>query len=430
MALDPNDIFQVYRLRHDRAGNIQHQLAGRFMFEDNNISVLEDYFGLLKDLEGPLDERKQRLIRGLCNSAYTDVVGAKEAQDGSRPDLLPEAQPPGYDASGTAASVAHTTASLVAPPPPVFDYHRPGMDAPQCLEFHRPSGKALLNGQALSEEELHQVMQNLEDGTAVLRYRGVHALPGMAKMETALGLFAKAEEGDDEEGLFGALQALKPLVDAGHLDPEHARTIHRAIYADPMLGDIGNKRAYRDFLSRPKEGVHVMLDANRFKAINDELGHATGDKAIKQIGGALRGAMDETVGRGQGKIFRVGGDEFAAHMPTYEHAAQFGRALRARLEAVPALGGTHRLSVSMGLGHTPEHADQALSHAKLAAHAVPHAQALHAHSLFPGHEGAIPTGEKPVNVTATLQAPHQEAPHVAPTPVEPAGPKPSGAGRA
>jgi diguanylate cyclase (GGDEF)-like protein len=294
------------------------------------------------------------------------------------------------------------------------------------LEFHRPSGKALLNGLPLSEEELHQVLQNLEDGTAVLRYRGVHALPGLVKMEAAMEMLLAKANTKEEDDLFGALHALKPLVAAGHLDPEHAATIHRAIYADPMLGDVGNKRAYKDFLSRPREGVHVMMDANRFKGINDELGHDTGDKAITHMGVAMRQALDETVGREHAKIFRVGGDEFAAHLPTYEHAAQFGRALRSRLEAVPALGGTHRLSVSMGIGHTPQHADKALYHAKLGAHVAPRMEALHAHSFFPGHEGAIPTAEKPVNVAATLQAPHEEAPHVATTPVRPAGPKASG----
>lgn len=414
---------------------MQHQLAGRFCYEDGNVAVLEDYFGLLKDLEGPLDERKQRLIRSLSNSAYTDVVRAGDIQDGSRPDLLPEigTSPSG---NGSTDPVARAAGELVAPPPPVFDYHRPGMEAPQCLEFHRPTGQALLNGQTLTDEELQQVLQNLQDGTAVLRYRGVHALPGMAKMESALEEFFRKTDAEDD--IHGVLQHLK----ATGADPQHLQVLHRAIYGDPMVNDVGNKRAYRDFLSRPKPGVHVMMDANDFKSINDELGHDTGDKAIKLMGGAMRSAMDETVGREQGKLFRFGGDEFAAHMPTYEHAAQFARALRSKLEAIPSLGGTHRLSVSMGLGHTPEHADQALNiHAKGAKNAAVQAitgqqgsrqkvrapQSMYAHSLVPGHEGQIPTAEKPPNVTATLQAPAHEVKSPAVTPLKPAGPATGGA---
>jgi len=432
---NPEDIFQVYRLRHDRMGNIQRQLAGRFCFEDDGIHVLEDYFGMLEGLEGPLDARKQKLIRSLQNSSYVDVVRAGDLQDGSRPDLLPEVDEPQQPGSGQAlggrGSVAATAAKELAVPPSVFDYHRPGMESPQCLEFHRPSGKTLLNGQVLTDEEVQQLLSNLEDGTAVLRYRDVWALPGVMKVETELQrMFSKADpEGED---IHGVLENLK----AQGADPQHLQVLHRAIYGDPMVNDVGNKRAYADFLKRPREGVHVMMDANNFKSINDDLGHDVGDKAIKLMGGAMRQAMDETAGREQGKLFRFGGDEFAAHLPTYEHAAQFARALRSKLEAIPALAGTHRLSVSMGLGHTPQHADYALNtHAKGAKNAAVDAlrrkpgqenarapEALYAHSLVPGFEGAIPTAEKPTKATTTLQAPHLEAPHVATTPVHPAGP--------
>jgi len=440
MLPHPDDIFQVYRIRHDSNGDVKRQLAGRFLFEDGNVSVLEDYFGLLDKLDGPLDDRKQRLIRSLANSGYTDVVRTGDLKDGSRPDLLPKMDL-GDDldsggASGTAASVAHTAAMQVAPPPAVFDYHRAGMETPQVLELHRPTGTALLNGQALTEEEVQQILQNLDDGTATIRYRGVHALPGMAKMESTLERFFKAEPEDD---VFGVLQHLKGLVAGGHVSPEQLQTLHRATYGDPMVADVGNKRAYRDFLTRPREGTHIMMDMNNLKLINDELGHDAGDKAIKTTGKAMRDAMDETVGREQGKLFRFGGDEFAAHVPTYEHAAQFARALRSKLEAVPALGGTHRLSVSVGLGHTPAHADQALNlHAKAAKAKDTAArgmrsnldprmssapEAMYAHSLAQGHEGAIPTGAAPVKLSASLQAPEHEAKHVATTPVEPAGPQ-------
>jgi diguanylate cyclase (GGDEF)-like protein len=355
----------------------------------------------------------------LRNSAYTDVVRAGDLGDGSRPDLIPEEHLED-DASGTATRVG-------ALPPAVWDYHRPGMEQPQCLEYHQPTGKALLNGQTLTDDETKQLLQNLDDGTAVLRYRGTAALPGVAKMESALSGLMKAD--GDNGDLFGVMQKLKELQGAGHLSPEELQSLHRGLYGDQMVPSIGNKRAYKDFLSRPRPGVHVMMDANDFKAINDELGHDTGDKAISHMGAAMREAMDETVGREHGKLFRFGGDEFAAHVPTYEHAAQFSRALRSKLEAVPPLGGTHRLSVSLGLGHDPETADQALNiHAKGAKNAaiqslsttagkkVRAPEAMYAHSLYPGHEGAIPNA-KPLDVTAaTLKSPHEETPHVSAVP--------------
>lgn len=407
--MDPKDIFHVYRLTHTPDGGMHRQLAGRFAFmPDGDVAVLEDYFGLLGSLDGPVDERKQRFIASLGHSAYTEVCRAGDLQDGSRPEMLPEVQL--GPASGNAIEGAPVAPGAIPTPPPVWDYHRPGMEAPACLEWHRPTGRALLNGQTLSEEELTQLLQNLEDGTATLRYRGTSALPGVAKMEAAL---VGAQPLEKVEDLFGVLQKLKSMVGSGALRPEELQALHQGLYEDPMVPAVGNKRAYKDFLTRPREGVHVMMDANRFKAINDDLGHEVGDKAIAALGGAMRSAMDETVGRKDGKLFRFGGDEFAAHLPTYEHAAHFGRALRARLEAIPALAGTHRLSVSMGLGHNPETADQALQHAKGAAHAAaPHHEAVHAHSLVPGQEGAIPGRSAVPTVTDTKARPHEEAPHV------------------
>jgi hypothetical protein len=78
---------------------------------------------------------------------------------------------------------------------------------------------------------------------------------------------------------------------------------------------------------KQQPGASVVGDANFFKQINDELSHAHGDAAIKAIGGAWRDAAAEV---GQGKAHRFGGDEFHAHFPTYEHAANFARNLRGR----------------------------------------------------------------------------------------------------
>ncbi len=445
--LTPEDIFCVYKLTHDDGGEPQWQLGGRFAFLGDDIAVLEDPFGILEGLDGPVDAWRQRRLRHLRRSAYTRVVRTGDVGDGTAPDLLPEEDfdhPGRPSASGDATPSAVSGASVGAtpPPPPVWDYQRAGMHEPATLEFDRGSGSAILNGQRLTDEELQQLLSNVDSGTATLRYRHTQtSLPGVAKVEGVLTDLVKAEDASKEdEDLFGVLQHLKDLAARGHIDPQQIDVLHRALYGDQLLGHtIGNKRAYADFLSRPKEGVHVMMDANDFKSINDELGHGVGDKALRAMGDVIRGALDETVGREHGKAFRFGGDEFAAHVPTYEHAAAFARALRARLEAVPPLGGTHRLSMSMGIGHTPEAADYALNmHAKDAKNRAVAAlsgkygsrqagyrapEALYAHSLFPGKEGAIPTTEAPVDIAAAVRPPVDEPPRVSPfkPPLEPQG---------
>ena len=50
----------------------------------------------------------------------------------------------------------------------------------------------------------------------------------------------------------------------------------------------------------------LMVDLDRFKAVNDSLGHMTGDKMLAQVSARLQSLMDDTA-----MVGRLGGDEFA-----------------------------------------------------------------------------------------------------------------------
>lgn len=52
----------------------------------------------------------------------------------------------------------------------------------------------------------------------------------------------------------------------------------------------------------------IIMDMNQFKYINDTWGHSTGDQVLKHA--AER--MNQTFSEGDSKVFRIGGDEFAA----------------------------------------------------------------------------------------------------------------------
>jgi diguanylate cyclase (GGDEF)-like protein len=117
-----------------------------------------------------------------------------------------------------------------------------------------------------------------------------------------------------------------------------------------------------------------MADLDHFKQINDELGHAAGDAAIKAAADAAR-----TVLRKADIIGRYGGEEFAVLLPNTDAdaARRIADRLRKAVKAVAIPGTERKLTVSVGItARVPDHndsvdillneADQAMLEAKRA----------------------------------------------------------------
>ncbi|HEY8544969.1 MAG TPA: diguanylate cyclase [Acidimicrobiales bacterium] len=88
------------------------------------------------------------------------------------------------------------------------------------------------------------------------------------------------------------------------------RTLQFAATHDPLTG-LANRQAFRDRLTavvKAGEGQAAVLylDLDRFKPVNDQLGHQTGDKALAVVAERLVGAL-----RPGDLVARLGGDEFA-----------------------------------------------------------------------------------------------------------------------
>jgi GGDEF domain-containing protein len=203
--------------------------------------------------------------------------------------------------------------------------------------------------------------------------------------------------------LMASLKALEGIAKDAGLDPSHVQRVRTHLATDEMLRQqgvvMGNRAAYHGFTERTQRpGVHVRMDGNDFGSINKMHKFEVGNKAIVAFGRAIREAMDEAVGRKNGKVFRIGGDEFHAHVPDHAAAARFARSVRSKLEAIPPVGGTHNLSMCMGFGMNPDHAEAALIRAKNMKRAAkyPLGQAkTHVHSLIPGAEGDVPVDGDP-----------------------------------
>ncbi|MFO1339782.1 MAG: EAL domain-containing protein [Burkholderiaceae bacterium] len=190
----------------------------------------------------------------------------------------------------------------------------------------------------------------------------------------------------DELGELGqhlnvAHERIAQLVD--ELEGRHAE-LRRLAMVDQLTG-LPNRRLFRELFDhalavarRAQQPMALMfIDLDRFKHINDSLGHPAGDELLRQLGQRLRAAM-----RGSDVVGRLSGDEFIALLPdaaepeAIAHAAL--RVIHAIEMPVPLPGREVQMQVSasVGVARYPgdgqgfdellRHADQAMYRAKAA----------------------------------------------------------------
>jgi diguanylate cyclase (GGDEF)-like protein/PAS domain S-box-containing protein len=100
----------------------------------------------------------------------------------------------------------------------------------------------------------------------------------------------------------------------------------------------------------------ALIDLDRFKQINDSLGHSTGDEVLRLVAERLKGAVRST-----DTVVRMGGDEFALLLPDTalpEEAREVGQKVLNELTQVAVVDGhTLHLSGSVGLAFYPYHGE-------------------------------------------------------------------------
>jgi diguanylate cyclase (GGDEF)-like protein len=158
-----------------------------------------------------------------------------------------------------------------------------------------------------------------------------------------------------------------------------ARHAHDLAYCDPLTG-LPNRtafieRASRIFSSAVADAPSLMilfLDIDRFKMINDTLGHSAGDQLLVAVAQRLKAAVRPT-----DMVARLGGDEFvvlADGMSGVTDAAQLAERIRIVLGAPLDLNGRDLTTgVSIGIARFPDDgrdASSLLKHADMAMYAA------------------------------------------------------------
>jgi diguanylate cyclase (GGDEF)-like protein len=157
------------------------------------------------------------------------------------------------------------------------------------------------------------------------------------------------------------------LEEAHSKAKDSTEQIAQLAFHDPLTG-LPNRKLLLDYLSlnilqarRQRDKLAVFfIDLDRFKNINDSLGHSAGDKVLQAVAARVKGAMREA-----DSVGRMGGDEFVVVTPSLAsvedavHVAQKVRdAIRTPIQV------DHRelfVSASMGIAMYPADGEDAES---------------------------------------------------------------------
>jgi diguanylate cyclase (GGDEF)-like protein len=250
-----------------------------------------------------------------------------------------------------------------------------------CFDDRGPSGiqpitldEASIVTQAISTGEASLHNSAAQDGTATVdpiagEYRDAIVAPLMDR-HIAIGAIVALDR-DEELDSFDDddLRLFETLVAHASTSLERARLVEELRYevdskshqaTHDMLTGLPNRIL---FLTRAAAALSesggvaiVLLDIDRFKDVNDTLGHAIGDRLLCEIAERLLRAVS-----GRATVARLGGDEFALVIPDVtetESAVAIVNDLNVEMQRPIKMDGlTLAVTASTGIAMAPEHGD-------------------------------------------------------------------------
>lgn len=172
--------------------------------------------------------------------------------------------------------------------------------------------------------------------------------------------FRAAQHLDEQEREL--LRTVGKTVSLAMSNARHMNTLAYQASHDPLT-DLPNRAAMHEYCegvlqraSTEGQGVLLcLLDLDRFKEINDTLGHQVGDRTLIHVGRCLRAPLEA----GRNRAYRLGGDEFAVlidELPAdTEPAAVAEQLLRSIREPFYVGGMALEVSGSVGIAVFPDH---------------------------------------------------------------------------
>jgi diguanylate cyclase (GGDEF)-like protein/PAS domain S-box-containing protein len=164
-----------------------------------------------------------------------------------------------------------------------------------------------------------------------------------------------------DEAVCGVLLTLRDVSERKQLE----RALTRQAFTDQLTGlpnrALLHDRAEQAIRLASRQGLTaalLLLDLDRFKEVNDTLGHHHGDLLLQQVAERLHGSL-----RGSDTVARLGGDEFAMLLPqitSVQEATAVADKLSAAIEAPFTVDGLSLdVDASIGVAVYPNHATDA-----------------------------------------------------------------------
>jgi len=175
----------------------------------------------------------------------------------------------------------------------------------------------------------------------------------------AVGTAGPRSFAPDEVNFLAAIANVLAAAIERHRAEEQTR--HQALH-DPLTG-LANRVLLDDRLRqalharrrRGGQSALLLMDLDRFKEINDTLGHPAGDRVLRLVGARLLEATRDT-----DTVARLGGDEFAVILPDVDidDALAVADKLQSRVATVIASDGVAlHVEGSIGIAMAPQHGD-------------------------------------------------------------------------